>query len=143
MKDLILDLKARGKTVLMCSHRLEDVQDVCGRIAILYNGDLQTLGKVSTLVEDAVRVEVRARGVKESAELRSDLEAVFKKHGGVLETVGHPSSTLEELFLRVIEESKARPGRRYLPPEEAKTPVVGGSAPTANGHPAQGQGQKT
>ena len=37
---------------------------------------------------------------------------------GELETVGHPSSTLEELFLRVVEESKARPGRRYLPPTE-------------------------
>src|SRR5205823_1626053 len=46
MKDLILDLRKKGKTVLMCSHRLEDVQDVCDRIAILYNGDLQTLGKV-------------------------------------------------------------------------------------------------
>ena len=120
MKDLILDLRAKGKTVLMCSHRLEDVQDVCDRIAILYNGDLQTLGKVSTLVEDAVRVEVRARGVKESAQLKADLEALFKKHGGTLETVGHPASTLEELFLRVIEESKARPGRRYLPPEDGK-----------------------
>ena len=39
MKDLILELKSKGKTVLMCSHRLEDVQDVCGRIAILHNGD--------------------------------------------------------------------------------------------------------
>jgi ABC-2 type transport system ATP-binding protein len=119
MKDLILDLRKKGKTVLMCSHRLEDVQDVCDRIAILHNGDLQTLGKVSTLVEDAIRLEVRARGVKESPELRAELEAVFRKHGGTLETVGHPSSTLEELFLRVIEESKARPGRRYLPPAEA------------------------
>ena len=119
MKDLILDLRKKGKTVLMCSHRLDDVQDVCDRIAILYNGDLQTLGKVSTLVEDAVRLEVRARGVKESPELKADLEAVFKKHGGTLEMVGHPVSTLEELFLRVIEESKARPGRRYLPPVES------------------------
>src|SRR5207245_641239 len=34
MKDLILELKTQGKTVLMCSHRLEDVQDVCDRIAI-------------------------------------------------------------------------------------------------------------
>jgi ABC-2 type transport system ATP-binding protein len=147
MKDLILDLKAKGKTVLMCSHRLEDVQDVCGRIAILYNGDLQTLGKVSTLVEDAVRLEVRARGVKESPELKADLEAVFKKHGGTLETVGHPSSTLEELFLRVIEESKARPGRRYLPPEDGKAataPAPAAPAPTPNGQQqAQGQGQKT
>jgi ABC-2 type transport system ATP-binding protein len=118
MKDLILDLREKGKTVLMCSHRLDDVQDVCDRIAILYNGDLQTLGKVSTLLEDSVRLEVRASSVKESAELKADLAAVFKKHGGQLETVGHPTTTLEELFLKIVEESKARPGRRYLPPTE-------------------------
>lgn len=118
MKDLILDLRKKGKTVLMCSHRLDDVQDVCDRIAILYNGDLVTLGKVTTLVEDAARLEIRARKVKESPELKADLEAVFKKHGGELETVGHPTSTLEELFLREVEESKKRPGRRFLPPTE-------------------------
>src|SRR6187200_1379438 len=118
MKDLILDLREKGKTVLMCSHRLDDVQDVCDRIAILYNGDLQTLGDVTTLVEDAARVEVRASKVRETPELRADLEAVFKKHGGVMETLGHPTTTLEDLFLRVVEESKARPGRRYLPPQK-------------------------
>ncbi len=129
MKDLILDQRNKGKTILMCGHRLDDVQDVCDRIAILYNGDLQTLGKVSTLVEDAVRLEVRARGVKETPELKAELAAVFKKHGGELEVVGHPSSTLEELFLRVVEESKARPGRRYLPPaEEAGSVPVGQGA---------------
>jgi ABC-2 type transport system ATP-binding protein len=129
MKDLILDQRKKGKTILMCGHRLDDVQDVCDRIAILYNGDLQTLGKVSTLVEDAVRLEVRARGLKESPELKADLAAVFKKHGGELEAVGHPASTLEELFLRVVEESKARPGRRYLPPaDEAAGQPQGQSA---------------
>src|SRR5262249_3494126 len=55
MKDKILDLRKEGKTVLMCSHRLEDVQDVCDRIAILYNGDLQELGEVDKLLEDEVR----------------------------------------------------------------------------------------
>jgi ABC-2 type transport system ATP-binding protein len=40
MKNLILDLRSQGKTVIMCSHRLEDVQDVCDRIAILSEGDL-------------------------------------------------------------------------------------------------------
>lgn len=122
MKDLILDLRDQGKTVLMCSHRLDDVQDVCDRIAILYNGDLQTLGDVKTLVEDAVRVEVRASQVRETPELRADLEAVFRKHGGVLESVGHPTTTLEDLFLRVVEESRSRPGRRYLPPPDARPP---------------------
>ena len=120
------------------------MQDVCGRIAILYNGDLQTLGNVSTLVEDAQRLEVRASSVKESPELRADLDAVFKKHGGALETVGHPSSTLEELFLRVIEESKARPGRRYLPPEGGvPAPVPASPAPAPTGQQLQqGQGQQ-
>src|SRR6478672_4788591 len=66
MKDLILNLRGKGKTVLMCSHRLDDVQDVCDRIAILYNGDLQELGAVSKLVEDAARLEVRASKVRES-----------------------------------------------------------------------------
>ncbi|HJZ58515.1 MAG TPA: ABC transporter ATP-binding protein, partial [Gemmataceae bacterium] len=129
MKDLILDLRKKGKTVLMCSHRLDDVQDVCDRIAILYNGDLQTLGKVSVLVEDAARLEVVGRKVRESAELKADLEAVFRKHGGELESVGHPSSTLEELFLRVVEESKARPGRRYLPPAEDGAPSAAAPSP--------------
>src|SRR5436305_5062390 len=63
MKDLILDLRKKGKTVLMCSHRLDDVQDVCDRIAILYGGDLQELGAVASLLEDANRLELRASGV--------------------------------------------------------------------------------
>src|SRR5438874_216567 len=51
MKDLILNLKREGKTVIMCGHRLEDVQHVCDRIAILYDGDLQELGEVDKLIE--------------------------------------------------------------------------------------------
>ena len=128
MKDLIKNLRNQGTSILMCSHRLDDVQDVCDRIAILYNGDLQTLGKVSSLLEDAVRLEVRAKQVRESAELKADLEAVFKKHGGTLETVGHPTTTLEDLFLRIVEESKARPGRRYLPPAEEAAAAAGDGA---------------
>ena len=119
MKDLILDLRKQGKTVLMCSHRLDDVQDVCDRIAILYNGDLQELGAVTKLVEDQNRVQVKATSVRESAELKADLEALFRKHGGTMEAVGHPTTTLEELFLKIVEESKARPGRRYLPPGQS------------------------
>jgi ABC-2 type transport system ATP-binding protein len=120
MKDLILDLRRQGKTVLMCSHRLEDVQDVCDRIAILYNGELQTLGEVDKLLEDEARVELRASGVRMNDALRGELEAVLVKHGGKLETFGHPTTTLEDLFLRIVEESKARPGRRYLPPGEQR-----------------------
>src|ERR1700737_2908210 len=85
MKDLILELRRQGKTVLMCSHRLDDVQDVCDRIAILYEGELQELRKVLTLLEDANRVELRARDLRLTDELRRDLEEVLARHGGRLE----------------------------------------------------------
>lgn len=131
MKDLILDLREQGKTVLMCSHRLDDVQDVCDRIAILYDGELQEYGKVSQLLEDSARLELRAKGVKANPELQRDLEAVLAKHGGSLETIRHPTTTLEDLFLRIVEESKARPGRRYLPPTDRKDEVA--AAPSTDG----------
>src|SRR5207249_10436943 len=51
MKDLILNLRTKGKTVIMCSHRPDDVQDVCDRIAILYEGELQELGEVAVLLQ--------------------------------------------------------------------------------------------
>src|SRR5438874_2498717 len=97
MKDLILDLRSKGKTVIMCSHRLDDVQDVCDRIAILYDGELQELGEVSTLLEVANRVEVQGTGLALSDDLRRDLEELIRKHGGQLEFVGHPKRTLEDL----------------------------------------------
>lgn len=115
MKDLILDLRKRGKTIIMCSHRLEDVQDVCDRIAILNLGELQELGSVQSLLEDVQRLEMQASGLQISDALQRDLEEVLKKHGGKLDFVGHPTTTLEELFLRIVEQSKAHPGRRYLP----------------------------
>jgi ABC-2 type transport system ATP-binding protein len=118
MKDLILDLREKNKTVIMCSHRLEDVQDVCDRIAILYDGELQELGEVDTLVQIASRVQAQASGLALTDDLRRDLEAVFAKHGGQLDNVGHPTTTLEELFLHIVKESKAHPGRRYRPGEK-------------------------
>jgi ABC-2 type transport system ATP-binding protein len=115
MKDLILDLRKKGKTILLCSHRLDDVQDVCDRIAVLYDGDLQKLGRVSTLLEDASRLELQASEVQLTDELRHDLEEVLKRHGGKLQSAGHPTTTLEEMFLRIVAEAKAHPGRRHQP----------------------------
>jgi ABC-2 type transport system ATP-binding protein len=115
MKDLILELRRQGKTVILCSHRLDDVQDVCNRIAILYEGELQELGEVATLLQIANRLEVQASGVPLKEELRRELIEVLQRHGGHLESFGHPTTTLEELFLRIVEESKAHPGRRFLP----------------------------
>jgi len=124
MKNLIVELRDQGKTVIMCSHRLEDVQDVCDRIAILNEGELQAYGPVAKLLQDTNRIEMRASGLNLTPELEHDLRAVLEKHGGRLDTVGHPTSTLEDYFLRVVEESKANPGRRYLPGSEESKPAA-------------------
>ncbi len=118
MKDLIRDLRTQGKTVIMCSHRLEDVQDVCDRIAILNEGELQAYGEVQVLLQDHRRVELRASDLQLTEELRRDLDEVLRRHGGKMDTIGHPTTTLEDYFLRIVEESKAHPGRRFLPGKE-------------------------
>src|SRR2546429_2835514 len=63
MKDLILSLKAQGKTVLLCSHLLADVQDVCDRITILYRGKMQTLGQVKDLIQVKDVTQISVRGI--------------------------------------------------------------------------------
>jgi ABC-2 type transport system ATP-binding protein len=128
MKDLIIKLRDDGKTIIMCSHRLEDVQDICDRVAILSEGELRKLDSVKNLLEDVLRLELRATGVQLNDALKRDLEEVLAKHGGKIEFIGHPTTTLEALFLRIIEESKAHPGRRYMPdakPAPAPAPADG------------------
>jgi ABC-2 type transport system ATP-binding protein len=120
MKDLIVELRRRQKTVIMCSHRLEDVQDVCDRIAILHEGQLQALGEVKVLLQDVNRLELRAGGIQLSEQLRRELEELIGRHGGKIDFMGHPTTTLEDYFLHIVEESKAHPGRRYLPEKEGE-----------------------
>src|SRR3954465_181230 len=98
MKNLIGELRNQGKTVIMCSHRLEDVQDVCDRIAILSEGELQAYGEVKSPLQGVNRREVRASEIQLTDELRRELEAVLAKHGGRIDSVGHPTTTLEDYF---------------------------------------------
>src|SRR5439155_2673948 len=63
MKDLILSLKAQGKTVLLCSHLLADVQDVCDRITILFRGEMKELGYVKDLLQVKDVTQIEARGL--------------------------------------------------------------------------------
>src|ERR1700759_5450620 len=72
MKDLILSLKREGKTVLLCSHLLADVQDVCDRITILYAGRMQTLGDVRDLIQvkDITQIQTRGMNEQQVAEVR-------------------------------------------------------------------------
>jgi ABC-2 type transport system ATP-binding protein len=110
MKDLILRLRDEGKTVLMCSHLLADVQDVCDRIAILHQGELKELGRVDRLLTVQDVTQIQASGLSKEAE--EEIRAVIERHGGTLITMENPTSTLEELFLNIVRDSEARPGRR-------------------------------
>jgi ABC-2 type transport system ATP-binding protein len=110
MKDLILRLRDEGKTVVMCSHLLADVQDVCDRIAILYQGELKELGRVDQLltVQDVTQIQVR--GLSDAAQ--REIAQVIARSGGELLSMNNPTSTLEDLFLSIVRDSEARPGRR-------------------------------
>ena len=110
MKDLILNLKKQGKTVVMCSHLLADVQDVCDRIGILYQGELKELGRVDSLLKVRDETDIRATGLSPAAV--EEVQQVIVKHGGTVKFVGNPTTTLEDLFLQIIAQSEARPGRR-------------------------------
>jgi ABC-2 type transport system ATP-binding protein len=112
MKDLILDLKKQGKTVLMCSHLLADVQDVCDRIAILYGGELKVMDRVDTLLKSEDKTQINTS--KLSAAAISEVEAVLKRHGASDVSVDHPTATLEDLFLKTVQESRDRPGHRNV-----------------------------
>jgi len=110
MKDMILRLKDEGKTIVMCSHLLADVQDVCDRIAILHQGELKELGRVDELLKVADVTQIRAKNL--SVDCQNELRDVISRHHGELMSLDNPTSTLEELFLEIVRDSEARPGRR-------------------------------
>ena len=110
MKDMILRLRDQGKTVVMSSHQLGDVEDVCDRIAILHQGELKELGRVGELLTVQDVTQVRAKGLTKECE--EEIRAVIARHGGQVLDVDHPTLSLEELFLNIVRDSEARPGRR-------------------------------
>ena len=104
MKDLILSIKAQGKTVLLCSHLLADVQDVCDRITILYRGKMQTLGLVKDLLQVKGVTDIQARGMTD--EQIAQVKQFLNQIGAADATITHPTTTLEDLFIRVVKENE-------------------------------------
>ena len=104
IKDLILDFKRQGKTVILCSHLLADVQNICDRVAILNKGVLQVMGNVRELLsqKDVIEFVVKNLSDKDIQEVEA---FIHSRNGNVL-SINHPVSTLEELFLTIIQQSK-------------------------------------
>ncbi|MBV8267942.1 MAG: ABC transporter ATP-binding protein, partial [Planctomycetaceae bacterium] len=100
-------------------HLLADMQDVCDRIAILHRGELREIGRVTDLLTVQDVTQIKARDLPASA--IQEIRDVIARHGATLESVDHPTTTLEELFLRIVRESDLHPGRRRVavPPKPA------------------------
>ena len=101
IRDLILELKARGKTVLLCSHLLSQVQEVCDRVGILARGRLVREGRVEDLLAISDRSEIIVENA--STEKLAQLEEAARRLGVRIVSSGRAQTTLENLFLEAIE----------------------------------------
>ena len=106
VKDLILTLKKRGKTVLVTSHLLSDVEDVCDRVIILYGGKIRATGALNDLltVSDTTTITTPALSADVTEKVLSLLRDSL--HGEEFR-IDHPRRTLEEFFLDVIARAKS------------------------------------
>lgn len=113
VKDLIGLLRERGKTIVLCSHLLADVEDVCDRVAILYNGRLRAEGAVRALLEKKDKTRVTFPSLPPEA-LKQVLTALRERVGEETE-LDHPSINLEQFFVDVIAEAHRKTGKAFRP----------------------------
>ena len=105
IKDLISQLSQRGKTVLLCSHLLADVEDVCDRIGILYGGQMQSLGSVNQLLAQTDTTQIRSP--KLTAELIAKIEDIIRaQHHDYRIDAQTPRVRLEDFFLQTVAQAQ-------------------------------------
>ncbi len=105
MKDTIEQLREGGKTVLLCSHLLADVQAVCDRVAILSEGKLVKFGTVQELVGPSQSFEIFAKGVGEDALKQATQKSYnFERENGHIQFHADSSEQLDEIlgFIRDV-----------------------------------------
>ncbi|MGN6370196.1 MAG: ABC transporter ATP-binding protein [Phycisphaerae bacterium] len=105
MKNLIKELKNAGKTVLLSSHNLADVEDVCDRVCILYRGKIEVEGTVNELLEVKDVFTVKGRNVP--ADVQQKLVAILQEAGISEIEPGVERSRLEDLFKRLVLDKRA------------------------------------
>jgi len=106
IKDLILQLKSRGKTVLLCSHLLADVEDVCDRVTILYGGKVRALGTIDELLSVAESVLIEADSL--SPETLEKVKRIIEAEGHArVHKIEQPRMKLEAFFLDIVRKALA------------------------------------
>jgi ABC-2 type transport system ATP-binding protein len=102
VKDLILALAARGKTILLSSHLLADVEDVCQQVAILFNGRILAHGTLDSLLAQKDRITLTFPTPSDPSTLRKILDAA-RAALGADPALDHPRQALEPYFLQIIQ----------------------------------------
>lgn len=103
VKELLLVLKERGKTILLTTHLLADVQDVSDTIMILYGGRLQACGDINSLLANKEEILIKTKATSEKS--IEEVKSILGKGGDALFEVSNPIRTLEDYFLSVISEA--------------------------------------
>ena len=144
VKDLIQALAKRGKTIVLSSHLLADVEDVCDRVAILYNGRVQALGTINELLEQRQQFRLTLPELPPAA-MQRILTAVRTELGSE-PVVDHPRRDLEQFFLEVVDKARratteasgvgpAAGVARYLAGDDKLQQLVAPPAPLAAAAP--------
>lgn len=99
IRDLIFKLREQGITVFLCSHLLEQVQEVCDHVGIIFRGKMVKEGRL----EDLIAIEDQTELILKDADpaLIAEIEALIARDAKAeLIRSGKPRTTLERLFLR-------------------------------------------
>ncbi len=105
VKDLIQELGRRGKTILLSSHLLADVEDVCDRMVVLYAGKIRAEGTVRELLCDSQRTVIETGRL--APETISRIERVLRESEGKgIERVDSPRQRLESFFMDLVDRAR-------------------------------------
>jgi ABC-2 type transport system ATP-binding protein len=105
IKDLILELSRRGKTILLCSHLLSDVEDVCDRVAIMFGGKVRQEGACDELLVQQDKTTLQTPKLDDQA--IAEIDQVLAKRGMAIESRSEPRESLESLFLDIVATAEA------------------------------------
>lgn len=112
VKDLIKMLKKRGKTVIVTSHLLSDIEDVCDRVVILYGGKIRAQGTLNELltIQSSNRITTPNLPPEVMEKLLAILRSNLKEEEFKLD---HPRMSLEEFFLDVVNKAQSESVETY------------------------------
>jgi ABC-2 type transport system ATP-binding protein len=107
VKDLIIALAKRGKTVILSSHLLSDVEDVCDRVVIYYGGKIQANGTLQELLAKPDHLRITTP-VLPRPTLEKVLEIIRKDIASGEVRVDNPTQNLESYFLDVVNKARSQ-----------------------------------